>query len=136
MTLHIAVCFIMAAVVILCVLASRQKESIAIYAVVIGLFLIIYGFTSLAPLVKDYLTQDVIQVDATYINSLGDQSKTPSSRLGEYSVVLITDEEKINLTTVPFSRDIFPTGEFSVTAWYTNHSNRLLFIEIHNTYTG
>lgn len=135
LSLHIVVCIIMAAVAILCIIASREKESTAVYAIVIGIFLIIYVVTSVVPLVKDYITQDVIRVDATYINTVGDQSKTTSSRLGEYSVLLVTEQGNIKLTTVPFSSDIFPTGEYAVTAWYAHNSERLLFIEIHDTRT-
>ena len=132
-SLHIAMCAIMAVVVILCLFASKEKDSAAIYAIAIGIFLIIYGITSLAPLVKDYITQDVVCVDATYINKVGDKSKTTSSRLGEYSVLLVTEQGNINLTTVPFSSEIFPAGEYVVTAWYAKHSERLLYIEIHDT---
>lgn len=129
-SLHAVMCGIMIAAIILCVYMSRKKDSMAIYAIAIGAWLIIYGFTSIVPFVKDCVTQDVIQINATYINNT--QSKSFSSRLGEYSVVLETPEESINLTTVPFSRDVFPTGKYSVTAWYTKNSKRLLYIEILN----
>jgi hypothetical protein len=112
--------------------ASKKKDSAAIYAIVIGIFLIIYSATSTFPLAKDYIRQEVIQVDATYMNMIGDRSKSTSSILGEHSVTLVTSEGNISLTTVPFSSDVFPTGEYAVTAWYAKNSKRLLFIEIHD----
>lgn len=132
LSMHVVVCILLASAVVLCIWASRKKDSMTIYAVVIGIFLIIYSITSLIPLAKDYLTQDVIQVDATYVNAVGNQSKSTSSILGEYSVVLETEEGEIALTTVPFSREVFPAGEYIVTAWYAKNSKRLLYIDIHN----
>jgi len=130
LSLHIVMCIVMIAAIILCVFASKKKDRMAVFAIAIGIWLIIYGATSVIPLVKDYITQDVIQVDATYINAIGGQSKSTSSMLGEYSVILETTEGRISLTTVPFSRDIFPTGEYTVTAWYAKNSKRLLYIQI------
>lgn len=132
LSLHIVLCIIMVAAVILCILASRKKDSMVIYAIAIGIFLIIYCATSVVPLANDYFTKAVIKVDATYINTLGDKSKSTSSILGEYSIILETTEGNISLTTVPFSSDIFPVGEYAVTAWYTKNSKRLLYIEIHD----
>lgn len=132
LSLHIVACIVMIATIILCVFASRKKDSMAVYAIAIGIWLIIYSATSVIPLTKDYITQNVIQVDAIYINTIGEKSKSTSSMLGEYSVILETTEGRISLTTVPFSRDLFPTGKYAVTAWYAKNSERLLYIEIHN----
>ncbi len=136
LSLHFAMCVIMVATIILCVFASRKKDSMAIFAIAIGAFLIIYCATSIVPLVKDYAANNVVQVEGIYINSLGDKSKSASSALGEYAVTLETADGNIALTTVPFSKDIFPTGTYSVTAWYTENSKRLLYIEIERNETS
>ncbi len=133
LTLHITMCVVLIIVIIVCVFASKKKDSMALFAIVTGIFLVFYCVGIVAPLVKDYIAQDVIQVEAVYINTLGDKSKSISSVLGEYSVILETDAGKLSLTTAPFSRDIFPAGEYTVTAWYTKNSQWLLYIEIHDT---
>lgn len=132
LSLHVVMCAMMIVAIIGCVFASKKRDSMAIYAIVIGIFLVIYCATSVYPVVKDCILHDVIQVEAIYVNALGDKSKSTSSILGEYSVVLETHEGDVSLTTVPFSKDMFPAGEYAVTAWYSKSSKRLLYIEIHD----
>ena len=117
-------------VMILGVVGSRKRDAMAFIAIASACALVVICITSFVPFMKDYFANDVIETDAVYINTLGDISKSHSTNIGMNSVVLDTDAGRISVTTIPFSKDLFPTGKYHVTAWYTKRSAWLVYVEV------
>ena len=115
---------------VFCFIMGKRKPKMIIFGVVLVIMTIVIFATSFLPLVVDCANSDISVAECVYTNSIGDKSKTPSSRMGMHSVKLLVDGQIINVTTLPLSNSNFPVGEYLVKAYYTRNSKRLIYIEI------
>lgn len=129
-TYYLALFVILVFASVLCFVVSKRKVNMAIYGAVLVAVAVITFVTSFLPFAADCANSNISIVDCVYINPVGNTSKTTSSIFGIYSVKLLTSQETINVSTVPLSNSIFPVGEYSVRAYYTTYSKRLIYIEM------
>ena len=115
---------------ILCFFMVKKKASMMIYGIALAIWAVVILTTSFLPFAVDCSNSDIEVVECVYINSVREESKSPSSIMGIYSVKLLIDDQTIDVSTVPLSKSYFPTGEYMVKAYYTENSKDLLCIEV------
>lgn len=107
-----------------------KSERIGALTVVLIVVLVIYLVNSVVPFVADIVNNDILTAHGVYTNKLGDNSKSSSSLSGLYAVELTVNDEILQLTTAPWSQEIFVQGTYEVAAYYTFRSKILLYIQI------
>lgn len=109
---------------------SEKKRKKAKWSIIACVLLLILHAVLGIPVITDAVNDNIVVENGVYTNLIGGRNTDLSDQLGIYSVTLVTEDGKLNLTTAPFCNGVFVRGTYHVVAYYLPTAEVLLHIEI------